>query len=276
MVPNRVGAEKVGGVLEKLAKTLEEHKSYRVRLQAAVVLARKRDQGALPILVKCLENDSHYLVRGLCATGLGALGNIGAKKALSAGRKDKSSFVRKRSVKALQTLYAMHVPDEEPDWNVPPPRKARYIILLGSMASKSGEIDKAYRRIMQKAFWKRLGKHDRITMGLNKYKAPARFLKKHKLKPYVLDASLTKLKASNRRKGPSYRKTVKAVIKVSLAVYPNMSIVMMTTGTATAIREHRGRLNKNERREMYHQLKLRALRNAAQSAGDNVARFLGV
>lgn len=259
---------------DKLVTTLQEHKNYRVRLQAALVLARRNDKGTPDVLIKCLQADSHHLVRGICATGLGSLGSIEAKPALEAARKDRSAYVRKRSILALQVLHSVHVPAEPPDWTIPPPPRARSFVMLGSMASKSGKISRVYRRRMQQAFWKMLGQNKEIALGLTKFKAPESFVRKHRLKSFILDASVTKLKAENIRQGNMYQKKITAEISVTLAAAPNMNIVMMTLGTATAIQEHKGRRSRKEERLLFHRLKFEAIDSAARRAAQNVIGFL--
>lgn len=259
---------------EKLAETIREHKNYRVRLQAALVLARRQEPAVSDVLIKCLQTDSHHLVRGICATGLGSLGNIEAKSALEAARKDRSSYVRKRSILALQALHLAHVPTETPDWTIPPHSKARNLVMLGSMASKTGKISRVYRRHMQGAFWRILGQERGIALGLTRFQAPENFVRKHRLKSYVLDASVTQLKAQNVRHGSISRRKITAEVSVTLAASPNMNIVMMTSGTATAIQENKGRFTRKEEREVFHRLKIEAIDGAVRRAGKNVIVFL--
>jgi hypothetical protein len=259
------------GSIEKLTDTLLRHKSYKVRLQSAVLLAKKRDPRSYTALVQCIQFDSHYLVRGLCATALGRLGNMEAKKLLLKARKDKHKFVRKRATAALRRLQRSHLPDGPRDWTIPPPRRARYYVALGSMAtSRRHRIHKTYRKRMKQGFWQALAQEKRLTLGLASDKAPASFLKKHKLKAYELDASLVHLRS--RKKGR--KRKIRAKIRVTLARYPKMNIVMITTGAAAATQKMPSGLDREERRSFYHRLKLEAIDSAVRSAAKNVIGYL--
>jgi hypothetical protein len=263
------------GSIAKLTAALLRNKSYKVRLQAAVVLARKKDPRSYAALVQCLQFDSHYLVRALCATALGRLGRTDARKILTKARKDKHKFVRKRAMAALRTLRRNHLPSDARDWSIPPKRRARYYISLGSMASTSRRVHKTYRKRMKQIFWESLQQSKRVTMGLSKDKPPATYLKKYRLKAFVLDAALVKLRSRRRRVSRRRREmSIQAHIKVTLARYPKMNIIMITTGEATASQKYRGRISRKERRMLYHRLKTEAIDSAARSASKNVRKYL--
>jgi hypothetical protein len=271
MIVFAAGRPSHAGSIEKLTDTLLRHKSYKVRLQSAVLLAKKRDPRAYAALVQCLRFDSHYLVRGLCATALGRLGKMEAKELLLKARKDKHTFVRKRATAALRRLRRSHLPSGPRDWSIPPPKRSRFYLALGSMSSsRRHRIHKTYRRRMKEVFWSRFAQSKRVTLGLSSDKVPASFLKKHKLKAFEIDASLVSLRS--RRRGRKRR--VRAKVRVTLVRYPKMSIVMITTGEAAATQKMPGGLSRKESRVFYHRLKLEAIDSAVRSAAKNVLTYL--
>jgi len=101
----QTGAEPAMGPrasIDRLARTLSTDPSYKVRLQAAVLLGRSRDPRAVEVLLAALEADAHPTVRAACAAALGAVGDPRAVPALL-GRVglDASSFVRDEARRSL-------------------------------------------------------------------------------------------------------------------------------------------------------------------------------
>jgi hypothetical protein len=194
-----------------------------------------------------------------------------AKELLLKARKDKHTFVRKRATAALRRLRRSHLPSGPRDWSIPPPKRSRFYLALGSMSSsRRHRIHKTYRRRMKEVFWSRFAQSKRVTLGLSSDKVPASFLKKHKLKAFEIDASLVSLRS--RRRGRKRR--VRAKVRVTLVRYPKMSIVMITTGEAAATQKMPGGLSRKESRVFYHRLKLEAIDSAVRSAAKNVLTYL--
>src|SRR5579859_4836407 len=77
--------------------------SWRVRLQAAVVLGKLHDRRAVPALMRALA-DPVETVRGMAAEVLGNLGDQSALAALDRSRRDPSSFVRNAAASAFYKL----------------------------------------------------------------------------------------------------------------------------------------------------------------------------
>ncbi len=253
--------------LEDLTAALLRHDSYKVRLQAAVVLGRRKDPRAIGALSQCLRFESHRLVRAMCAAALGKLGDLRAKPALIAAKKDRDAFVRKMAVRALAKLSDFVLPTGHRNWKRPPRRKARSLVLLGTMNSGRRRVNKAYRDHMRRTFWRLLAKHARLDLAQAADKPPASYLTKYHLKGYRLDASLVRLKSRTKRGLTK----VRAKVRISLSEYPRSKIVMMTSGRATASQHFAG--GKPDRR-LYHQLKLRAIEGAVQMAAQNIWTYL--
>ncbi len=91
--------------LERLMRAIAEDDSYKVRLQAAVILGRRGDDRAVKPLIDALAADPHYTVRAAAAT---ALANLKALKAVSQILRriaiDTEDFVREEATRALQKL----------------------------------------------------------------------------------------------------------------------------------------------------------------------------
>jgi hypothetical protein len=98
--------------VDKLISQLTTAKAYKVRLSAALALAKLRDKRAIPAFLKVLS-DPDKTVRGVAAASLGKLIDGGtdpglrakAERALKrAASKDKNKFVRDQAKKALAAL----------------------------------------------------------------------------------------------------------------------------------------------------------------------------
>src|SRR5262249_607488 len=96
--------------VDDLCRSLTTDPSWRVRLQAAVVLGKLRDARAVPSLLRALQ-DENDTVRGLAAQVLGDLGDASAIAALQRARTTAgSSFVRDKAGAALAHLHPSDAP----------------------------------------------------------------------------------------------------------------------------------------------------------------------
>ncbi len=85
----------------QLMSSLERDPAFKVRLQAAVLLGRSKDQRAIKALVSALR-DEHYTVRGAACLGLGNLEAVEASPALiQVAATDEEAYVRKEAKGAL-------------------------------------------------------------------------------------------------------------------------------------------------------------------------------
>lgn len=89
--------------LAKLVEALENDDSFKVRLQAAVLLGRSGEASAVDPLIRALNDDEHYTVRAAAAT---ALANLQEPRAVSHIVKrvalDPDDFVREEASRALE------------------------------------------------------------------------------------------------------------------------------------------------------------------------------
>ncbi len=107
------------GQVETLIDQLDRDSNDRIRLAAAVNLAKLGDPKAILPLAKALLNDSDKNVRGACAVALGVLVNPNTKSSIkglvvrnlkSASENDASEFVKQQAQKALTTITGQAEP----------------------------------------------------------------------------------------------------------------------------------------------------------------------
>jgi len=108
--------------VDRLIEKLQTSDDYKVRLSAALNLAKIRDKRAIPAFMRALA-DSDKTVRGVAAAALGKVVDssvpegrrtqvLGALK--RAATQDKNDFVRKQAQKAYDTVSAIGGAGEEP------------------------------------------------------------------------------------------------------------------------------------------------------------------
>jgi hypothetical protein len=96
----RADADKI----DDLTRALMQDASYKVRVQAALILGKLDDKRAIPALIQALH-DENETVRGVAATSLGRLADKSAANALmQTSTNDSSDFVRAQAKKALELL----------------------------------------------------------------------------------------------------------------------------------------------------------------------------
>src|SRR4051812_6919397 len=139
--------------IDDLARTLMADPSYKVRVQAALVLGKLRDKRAVPALKQALK-DENESVRGVAATSLGLIGDKSAANALLEATNDASEFVRSQAKKALEQVS-----------NVPtvglPRAGARYFVSIG-FDTKGGNAQ--YGQLVKEALAKELQKLPTVTL----------------------------------------------------------------------------------------------------------------
>src|SRR2546430_3004791 len=82
--------------IDDLARALMSDPSYKVRVQAALVLGKLHDKRAVPALQQALK-DENESVRGVAATSLGQIADKNAANALLEATNDPSEFVRNQA-----------------------------------------------------------------------------------------------------------------------------------------------------------------------------------
>lgn len=89
--------------IEDVEESLAHERSYKVRVNAALVLGRLRQTRSVPALIGALK-DPHPAVRGSAAQSLGRIGSPIARDALVKVAGDPSPLVRRQAAAALKAL----------------------------------------------------------------------------------------------------------------------------------------------------------------------------
>src|SRR5664279_4489695 len=155
------------GQVETLIDQLNNDGTDKVRLAAAVNLAKLGDAKAILPLAKALLNDSDKNVRGACAVALGVLVTSSTKSSIkglvvnnlkSAAANDASDFVKQQAQKALTTITGQ-AGTVTPNTPNTPSGGAGIYVNIGPMSSKAGSANDAkLRALMVKVAGQTLGK----------------------------------------------------------------------------------------------------------------------
>jgi hypothetical protein len=207
--------------LEDLARALMQDPSYKVRVQAALVLGKLGDKRAVPALLQALHDDNET-VRGVAATSLGRIGDRQAANALlrtSSG--DPSEFVRAQARKALELVAQGGA---EPA--VAPARAgARFYLAIGfAQSGKNAEFS----RVVREALVRELQKLPSVTLSVGGEPSAAALAQKH-LQGYVVDGTIQRLSSSQ----AGGQAQVDCDLKAFVATYPGKAIKMMTSEGAS-------------------------------------------
>jgi len=231
--------------VDDLCRSLTTDPSWRVRLQAAVVLGKLKDARAVPSLLRAL-GDENETVRGLSAQVLGELGDASAKSSLERSKRDPSAFVRDKAVAALARL------SEPSDAHAGGGNGALHVE-VGGIGVKAQHVSPQM-AIRLKEF---------IIRELNK--TPGLTLEGKPISGFLIDSSITNV---SRRMTPEW---VEITCEISFVVgrLPSRAMVMMTSGGATV---QAPRVGLRPERELA--LQLDALEGAVEGAHQNLVAYI--
>jgi len=205
--------------IDDLTRTLMQDASYKVRVQAALVLGKLNDRRAVPALMQALH-DENETVRGVAATSLGRIGDKSSANALQvAATSDASEFVRSQARKALELVAG----GGGGMVAAPPKAGARFYVAIDF--SNSGKGGAEYGKLVREALAKELQKLPTVTLSVAGSGKPSRDLlaSKH-LQGFVVDGTIQRLSATPA--GGS--QTIDCDLKAFVATFPERSIKMMT------------------------------------------------
>ena len=232
--------------IDSLCHTLTSDSSWRVRLQAVVVLGKLHDPRSVPSLIRAL-GDENETVRGMSAQVLGELGSPTALIALDrARRSDSSAFVRNRAKEALAKLQ-------------PPEAHSR-----GGSSSHALHVEVG--GVGAKAHAPK-----ELTQRLREYiireleRTPGLTLEGKPLSGFLIDSSITSVS----RKLTDQWVEVSCEVSFVVGRLPSRAMVMMTSGGATVQAPRLGFRPDKERA-----LQFDALEGAVQGAHENLLAFL--
>jgi hypothetical protein len=239
--------------VDDLSEALLSDPSYKVRVQAALVLGKLGDKRAVPALQKALK-DSNPSVRGVACSSLGRIGDPAAIPALKDATKDEEYFVRQAAEKALSQLSATTQVS---------PGKAKFYLNIGGVANKAKSGGPDASRMVRDVLVRELVKTPNVTLGWDGGGPPdATALKKRKMTGYYLDGSIVRLSTT-----PSGSfSEVSCDLKMFIATWPAKSMIMFTTGGAAVQSGSSPKAEDAARKD--------CLEAAAQAVHQNVVTFL--
>jgi hypothetical protein len=240
-----------GDKIDDLMRAMLSDPSYKVRVQAALVLGKLGDRRAVPALMKALK-DTNSSVRGVACSSLGRLGDTAALTALRAATKDEEGFVQQAAEKALAQLGPAATST-----------RAKFYLNIGGVANKGKTGGQDAARLVRDVLTRELQKTPNVTLSWEDGGAPdAAGLKKRKMSGYYLDGSIVRLSTTA---SGSYSE-VSCDLKMFIATWPARSMIMFTTGGAAVQSGSSARAEEAARRD--------CLEAAAQAVHQNVVTFL--
>ncbi|MDB4971031.1 MAG: lyase domain protein repeat-containing protein [Myxococcales bacterium] len=207
--------------IDDLTRALMQDASYKVRVQAALVLGKLGDRRAVPALMQALH-DENETVRGVAATSLGRIGDKSAANALMvASTSDSSEFVRSQAKKALEVIAG----GGGGVLAAAPKAGAKFYVHIG-FNSAGGKGGAEYSRLVREALFKELQKLPAVTLSVaGASGAPSKaILSSHHLQGYIVDGTIQRLSASP----AGGQQQIDCDLKAFVATFPENSIKMMT------------------------------------------------
>ena len=205
--------------IDDLTRALMQDPSYKVRVQAALVLGKLNDRRAVPALMQALH-DENETVRGVAATSLGRIADKSSANALQvAATNDASEFVRAQARKALEVVAGGGGTTMAA---APPKAGARFYVAIDF--SNSGKGGAEYGKLVREALAKELQKLPSVTLSVGGGSPSKSVLASKHLQGFVVDGTIQRLSATP--SGGS--QTIDCDLKAFVATFPDRSIKMMT------------------------------------------------
>lgn len=229
--------------IDDLSRAVTSDPSWRVRLQAVVVIGKLGEKRAQPALIVALS-DPNETVRGLAARVLGDVGDARALAALERARGDSSAFVREKAGESLAKLSPPAPRADEP---------GALHVEVGGVGVKARHARPELTMKLKELIIRELSR----TPGLTLEGKP--------LSGFLIDSSITNL---NRQVTGEW---VEINCEVSFVVgrLPSKAMVMMTSGGATVQAPKVGFKISEE-----NKLQEDALEGAVKGAHENLLAFL--
>jgi hypothetical protein len=239
MLVVHAGRARADSSVDTLIKQLENDDSEKVRLAAALNLAKLGDAKAILPLAKAVGNDGDKNVRGASAVGLGKLVTAATKAsykslAIAALRKaaagDESDFVKQQAQKALDAITG----GSGSTTTTPPPVAAGggIYVNIGPMSSKTGSAnDPKLRALMVSTATKTMGRAaSQMATSWPGGGPPSKAqLAAKNMDGFYVDGTLNTLTV----KESGSTSTVSCKISMLLASYPDKSVFGFLNGGAS-------------------------------------------
>jgi hypothetical protein len=239
--------------MARLVHELGSARSYKVRIQAAALLARVKDPRAYQALARAASADGHPTVRAFVVRTLGrnpggdVVSGQQARLAIGRAMADRDPGVRRQALLSMGEL--------ERRLSVgAPARRQSTVVAVGPMGDRTGRAPRALRDRMRAELQALLGRQGKIQLADTS--APG--------VTFVVDGTISKLSVD------TSGADVEAVCEVQLVVSrPPRGIVTIASGEAIVQKPKR-----YFRPAMRERMETEALDHAVRSAHENLSRFL--
>ena len=224
--------------LTTLIDQLEHDDSDRVRLAAAVSLAKAGDDKAILALAKCVTNDSDKNVRSACAIGLGNLvkpstkssfKNLAVANLKTAAQNDSSELVKSQANKALTQITGQGTSGGSSGTSSG--GSGGIYVNIGPMSSKTGSAnDSKLRALMQKTATKTMqSRAGRMRLEWPGGLPSKAVLASKGVAGFYVDGTLNELKV----KVSGSSSTISCKVSMLLADFPDKSVFGFLNGGAS-------------------------------------------
>jgi hypothetical protein len=237
--------------IEDVEDALAHDRSYKVRVDAALVLGRLRQTRSIPALIGALK-DANPAVRASAAQSLGRIGSPIAKDALVKVLGDPSSHVRRSAKEAMAALGADV--DETPPAPVPGapairPRAGKKLSFeIKPMGDQSNHAGPALRSHMRDFMLTQLRPYGDVSPPENQGM-------------FAVDGVIKDLSTSTRGADVS----VSCAVQLVLSRQPGGGVFLLTSGEATVQKPKR-----QFKPQQKSTMELEALENALRSASEDL------
>jgi len=226
--------------VDELCKALLEDSNYKVRVQAAIVLGKLGDVGAVDSLVKALD-DANKTVRGIAAQALGQIGDAAAADPLRALlQRDVDPFVKGQAEKALAMLHPSGGTTAMAGDST---KKAKIYLNFGPFAAASKTISPDAVKIVRDLLQRELGKLQVVTTNISP--VDQKNFAKSGMLGFFIDGNVTRLDDTVSGGGSETSCDVKVVV----ARWPSKSIISWTNAGASVQSGTRPRDKDNARHD---------------------------
>ncbi len=192
-----------GDRIDELARALLVDSSYKVKVQAALVLGKANDRRAVPALLEALQ-DENDTVRGAAATALGRLADPRTVEPLRSLGSDPSPYVRAQVAQALKLFDRPIAPA------VLSPR-ARHFVTVNVNGTESATTARLAEMLASE-----IARQPEVTLTVGgDHRPTAQMLATHRLSGWMIDGTL-RLKSSSAG--------LDCDISVAIETYPGQSI----------------------------------------------------
>jgi len=244
-----------GAKVAEVCRSLEDT-NYKVRVQAALVLGKVGDAGAVPCLVRALA-DQNKTVRGMAAQALGQIGDPAAREPLRAlGKRDADPFVRAQTEKAVALLAAAPAGGGGAAAAAKRGGPAKLYLNFGPFTGGAKGIPADAAKTVRELLQAELGKLSVVTL------APPDNPAAKAAGGFWIDGNVTRLDEA----AVAGASETSCGVKVMVARWPSKSIISWTSAEAGVQSGARARDKENARRE--------CLEAAVGQLAEDLAKFL--